>query len=104
MASIRRARKKGQPGFSTRSVEGHTGAKVSADGVKKGGVRILLRRDPAKHQSDPLGFTNHADVPNPNAAPRPRILDGSSGRRLSTLKAGVKSVANKGVNRRISKR
>jgi hypothetical protein len=104
LARIRRVRKAGQPGFITRSVEGFTGKRVSSEREGKSGVRILLTRNPAKHQTGPLGFTNHADIPNPNAAPNPRILDGSRGRRLSTLKAGVKSVANRGVNRSITKR
>lgn len=104
MAKILRVRKSGQPLPKMRSVAGWTGDAVSADREGKRGVRILLARNPAKNQDDPLGFTNHAAIPNPNAVPSPRILNGRVGFRLSTLAPGLKSVVNRSTNRRITKR
>ena len=105
MARIRRATRSGQPGFSSRSVEGFTGQKVSSERVTKGGIRVLFARNPAKHQDDPLGFTNHADVPNPNAAPNPKIVNVSGLKRRSFVPfgGGVKGIVNRSVNRRIKK-
>jgi hypothetical protein len=104
LAKILRARKSGQPGFTVSgSVERATGREVSSEREGKRGVRILLTLNPAKHQDDPLGFTNHADIPNPNATPRPGILNGSIGRRLSTLAPGLKRVRNRSTNRSIKK-
>lgn len=103
MTRILRARKSGQPGMSTRTVEGFTGDRVSADRETKSSVRRLFARNPAKHQTDPLGFTNNARVPNPNAAPNPRILDGSSIKRRSVVN-GIKHVVNRGANRSLRKR
>lgn len=48
--------------------------------------------------------TTEAGTPNQVAGPNPTILNGSQGARLSTIKAGVKRVVNRGANRRISKR
>ena len=104
MAKIVRATKKGQPGFSTRSVEGYTGQRVPADGASKRSIRTLLARNPAKHQDNPLGFTNHPDIPNPNSTPRPRILNGTILKRAAVILPGVKSVRNRSLNRRITKR
>lgn len=103
MPRILRARKSGTPGFTTRSVEGFTGERVSADRETMGGVRRLFARNPAKHQTGPLGFTNHADIPNPNAAPNPRIIDGSGIRRRSVV-SGIKHVVNRSSNRSLRKR
>lgn len=106
MPRILRARRSGEPGRITRSVETFTGTPVSADRETKAGVRRLFARNPAKHQDDPLGFTNDPDIPNPNAAPSPRIINGSIFKRqsITTLGAGATRVVNRGINRALKKR
>lgn len=105
MPKIRRATKSGQPGFTTRSVEGFTGDEVSSERETKDRVTIRLARNPAKHQDDPLGFTNHARVPNPNAAPNPKIVNATGLKRRSFVPfgGGVKGVINRAANRNIKK-
>jgi hypothetical protein len=104
LAKILRVRKSGQPLPRMRSVAGWTGDAVSSERETKRSVRILFARNPAKNQDDPLGFTNHASIPNPNAVPSPRILNGRIGFRRSTLAPGLKSIVNRSANRSISKR
>ncbi len=102
MARIKRATRSGQPGFVTRSVEGFTGNRVSGDRETKSSVRRLFARNPAKNQTDITNFTNHARVPNPNAAPSPQIINGSQVKRTSVT--GRFSIRNRSLNSRITRR
>lgn len=113
MPKILRARRSGEPGKRTGSVEGFTGQRVSADRASKSGVRRLFARDPAKGafvnfgtDKDILDFRNDPDVPNVNAAPSPTIINGSSAARqsVSKLKASASRVINRSVNRSLRRR
>ena len=110
MARILRARRSGEPGgVRNQTVEGYTGQRVSSDREGKAGVRRLFARDPRKGAfvnfgtvRDILGFTNHADIPNPTPGSSPRILNGTSV--LRGARTRRKGVANRSANTRITKR